>query len=351
MTRLTLLALCFVLAVPSVAGAQQDVSSLLNRIDRLERELADLQRTVFAGDQPAAAPSATASSLVQPDASGGTPLARIEVRLQQIEAELRAVTGRVEELGFQVQQVSGRMDRMETDTDLRFRELSGDALPPQGGTSGLAGAPSPTPSLAGGAPATAASASTAPLPAPATAPVPGAPAQSLGTLSGSDLAALQATPVPAPAAPPADTAVIPPVAPSAAPAVAPPADPKDEYEAAFNNLMRHDLASAEAAFIAFLAAHPEDPLAGNAQYWLGETYYARNRFEDAAVAFLDGYQTYPNSPKAPDNLLKLGMSLFRIDRKEEACATFAKLSQDFPNLGTNIKRRLVAEVRTLNCGG
>lgn len=341
MTRLTLLALCFVLAVPSVAGAQQDVSSLLNRIDRLERELADLQRTVFTGDgdQPAAAPSATASSLVQPDASGGTPLARIEVRLQQIEAELRAVTGRVEELGFQVQQVSGRMDRMETDTDLRFRELSGDALPPQGGTSGLAGAPSPTPSLAGDAPATADTASTAPLPAPATAPVPGAPAQSLGTLSGSDLAALQASPVPAPAAPPADTAVI------------PPADPKDQYEAAFNNLMRHDLASAEAAFIAFLAAHPEDPLAGNAQYWLGETYYARNRFEDAAVAFLDGYQTYPNSPKAPDNLLKLGMSLARIDRKEEACATFAKLSQDFPNLGTNIKRRLVAEVRTLNCGG
>src|SRR3546814_19535879 len=50
-------------------------------------------------------------------------------------------------------------------------------------------------------------------------------------------------------------------------------------------------------------------------YWLGETYYVRQRYQDAAVAFLEGYQKYPKSPKAADNLLKLGMALGPVGQK------------------------------------
>lgn len=337
MMRLALFLLVLAAALPTAASAQQDVSSLLNRIARLERELADLQRSVYAGGQPpsggAQVSGAQATQLTQPDGSGGSPLARIEVRLQQIEAELRQVTGRVEELGFQVQNVSDRMDRLQTDTDIRFRELTGQPAATAGQASGAQGVTTaPRPELA--APAG---------PAPAGDSQPG----TLGTLSGSDLATLQNAP-PAPSAGAAASAT-----PAGDQTALLPADgtPEEQYEAAFSHLTKHDLPSAEAAFIAFLQAHPDDPLAGNAQYWLGETYYARDRFEDAAVAFLEGYQTYPDSPKAADNLLKLGMSLARIGRREEACTTFAKLSQDFPNAGTNIKRRLVTEVKAQNCNG
>ncbi|MEQ8585357.1 MAG: tol-pal system protein YbgF [Thalassobaculaceae bacterium] len=328
MIRLALFICLLAAAFPTVASAQQDVSALLNRMARLERELADLQRTVFAGGQPPASVTAgQAAQLAAPDGAGGSPLARIEIRLQQIEETIRGLTGRVEELGFRVQNVSDRMDRLQTDTDIRFRELTGDA-----GASGT---------ISGGGTATAGAQTSSSAGADtgsSAAATRGAPAGTLGSLSGSDVAALEtATPSPA-----ADTT-----------AALMPADGsvEDQYKAAFDHLVKHDLPTAEAAFKAFLAEHSDDPLAGNAQYWLGETYYARERYEDAAVAFLEGYQSYPDSPKAADNLLKLGMSLARIDRKEEACTTFAKLSADFPNAPTNIRRRLINETRALNCPG
>lgn len=333
MMRLIVFILLLAAAVPTAASAQQDVSNLLNRIDRLERELSDLQRSVYAGGQPPAS-SGQATALAQPGSAGGPQMARVEIRLQQIEEDLRRITGRVEELGYKVQNVSERMDRLQTDTDIRFRELSGDAgtgvqdAAPQGG-----GQSGPRSDL------------TPPVTPPndASQSTNGTPPSNLGTLTGSDLSALKTT-----APPPADAA-----APAATQSAMLPSDApvEEQYKAAFDHLVKHDLPTAEAAFKTFLEAHPDDPLAGNAQYWLGETYYARDRYSDAAVAFLEGYQTYPDSPKAADNLLKLGMSLARIDRKEEACTTFAKLNQDFPNAPTNIKRRMINETKALNCGG
>ena len=43
--------------------------------------------------------------------------------------------------------------------------------------------------------------------------------------------------------------------------------------------------SAEQALAAFVQNHPEDGLAGNAQYWLGETFYVRGDFQTAARTF------------------------------------------------------------------
>ena len=326
MMRFVVFILLLSAAAPTVASAQQDVSGLLNRMARLERELADLQRSVYAGGQPPASVTANQAAPLSPsDAVGGSALARIEIRLQQIEADLRRVTGRVEELGFQVQNVSDRMDRLQTDTDIRFRELSGDAA---GGMSGQdsGGQTGPRTELT--------------PPADTASPTTGAKPKDLGTLSGNELSALQAT-TPSPSGATAtQTALLP-----------ADASVEEQYKAAFDHLVKHDLPTAEAAFKAFLEAHPDDPLAGNAQYWLGETYYARDRYEEAAVAFLGGYQSYPKSPKAADNLLKLGMALARIDRKEEACTTFAKLNEDFPKAPTNIKRRMINETKALNCGG
>ena len=90
-------------------------------------------------------------------------------------------------------------------------------------------------------------------------------------------------------------------------------------------------------------------MAGNAQYWLGETYFTRNRFMEAATAFAEGYKRYPKGAKAPDSLLKLGMSLGRANQKQNACVALAQLDRDFPQAGAAIKERAGTEKKRLGC--
>lgn len=124
---------------------------------------------------------------------------------------------------------------------------------------------------------------------------------------------------------------------------------KQMYEQAYGYLLQQDYAAAETSFAGLLARYPNDPLAGNAQYWLGETYFYRGQFKPAAAAFLKGYQTYSRSPKAPDSLLKLAMSLDRLGQKDAACASFSELNTRFPNAAPDVKSRASSERQRLGC--
>ncbi len=127
------------------------------------------------------------------------------------------------------------------------------------------------------------------------------------------------------------------------------ASAKQAYETAYGYLLQQDFASAETAFDDFLKRFPGDPLAGNAQYWLGETYFARGQFKPAASAFLKGYQTYTRSAKAPDSVLKLAMSLDKLGQKDAACASYSELTTKFPNAPGHVKNRADTERRRLGC--
>jgi tol-pal system protein YbgF len=129
----------------------------------------------------------------------------------------------------------------------------------------------------------------------------------------------------------------------------PPGSALDQYNFAFGLIKQADYPAAEAALRSFVQQHPNDTLAGNAQYWLGETYYQRERFSDAASAFAEGYKRYPKGTKAPDNLLKLGMSLARTNQRQNACTALAQLDHDFPNPGNAIKERAKDEKKKLGC--
>lgn len=121
------------------------------------------------------------------------------------------------------------------------------------------------------------------------------------------------------------------------------------YDTAYGLLLAQDYAAAEAAFDEFLRRYPGDPLAGNAQYWLGETFYVRGNFKSAATAFLKGYQTYGRSSKAPDSLLKLAMSLDRLGQRDAACSSYGELSIKFPNAPGAVRNRADNERRRLGC--
>ena len=122
------------------------------------------------------------------------------------------------------------------------------------------------------------------------------------------------------------------------------------YNDAFKKLQDGDYAGAERGFKAFLQSNPKHALAGNAQYWLGETYYARRDYQNAMTAFAEGYKAYKASPKGPDNLLKLGVTLAVLGRKPDACAVFAKFSQDYPRATDLQKRRVEQERQKNGCG-
>jgi tol-pal system protein YbgF len=125
--------------------------------------------------------------------------------------------------------------------------------------------------------------------------------------------------------------------------------PKQLYETGYGYLLAQDYGAAEVAFDDFLKRFPNDQLAGNAQYWLGETHFVRGQFKAAAGAFLKGYQTYARSSKAPDSLLKLAMSLDRLGQKDAACSSFNELSTKFPNATAPVRNRADAERRRLAC--
>jgi len=125
--------------------------------------------------------------------------------------------------------------------------------------------------------------------------------------------------------------------------------PRAAYDKAYGYLLEQDYGAAEVAFGEFVNRHPKDKLAGNAQYWLGESHYVRGNYRAAANAFLKGYKTYRKSSKAPDSLLKLAMSLSRLGQKPSACSTFKELAARFPNAPAHVTRRSEAERQRAGC--
>jgi len=155
---------------------------------------------------------------------------------------------------------------------------------------------------------------------------------------------------PRPSTPPAASPPPPSQAGAAPPQGAANASGDQLYHDAFKMLQDGDYVGAEKGFKSFVQRNPQHVLAGNAQYWLGETYYARRDYQNAMTAFAEGYKVYKASPKGPDNLLKLGVTLAVLNRKSDACAVFARFNQDYPR-ATDLQKRRIEQERQKNvCG-
>lgn len=303
----------------SALAQSNEIRALYDRIDRLEQSLTDVQSQVYRGEvPPAARPPALGSSSVSADPPA---TARLLVRINELEGQIRALTGKLEELEFLVGQSQTRMDKLVEDVDFRLTAIERNMAAPTGAAAGNEGAPRGAPA-AGGVSVT-------------------APAGTLGTISPNDLGRVAAVPQSGVAA--ASQAA------GDGSSILPDGGVKQRYDFARSLLRQGKYDSAERAFAEFVETYPEDALAGNAQYWLGESFYARKDYERAASAFLAGYQNYHESPKAPDNLLKLGITLNALGQKEEACAALGQLNDEFPNASTAIKQRVTNERRRAGC--
>lgn len=124
---------------------------------------------------------------------------------------------------------------------------------------------------------------------------------------------------------------------------------KVAYELAYNIMKKGDYKKAEEAFTLFMNDYPKSSLIGNANYWLGETYYARGLLEQAVGIFADGFTKYKKNSKAADNLLKLGLTMNKLNKKTEACTAFKSLPVEFPKADKSLKERAQAEAKKLKC--
>ncbi len=294
-----------VLPVQPVRAQSQDMRPILERLDRLERDLNQVQRQVYrsqvgGGPAPVLPPSGDTNNAVD-----------VSIRMDQLEEQMRRLTGRLEELQNGVSQLGTRLDKMQADNEVRFQQLEdhGSGSAPEVASAGAAGA-------RGGA-----ADMERPAPGPAALVVPpGNRAAAAAALNGG---------------------------PSAN--VLPQGSAQEQYSYAFGLVRQQDFKNAEVALKEFLQKHPTDPLAGNAQFWLGQTYFVRGDNAAAAAEFAKGYEKYPQGPKASEALLKLGISLNNQGNKQGACASFARLDRDFPKLEQSLKDTETQEKRRAGC--
>ena len=132
--------------------------------------------------------------------------------------------------------------------------------------------------------------------------------------------------------------------------VSPPSDsPRDHFDLGYGYIRRKDYASAELTLRDFLQRYPNDRMAPEVSYWLGESLFQRQRYQDAAEAYLVVTTKYETAGKAPDALLRLGQSLAAIGQKEMACASFAEIGRKYPRSSVAVKQGVEREQKRVRC--
>ena len=222
----------------------------------------------------------------------------VAVRMGEFDETLRQAVGKIDELEFKINKLNERLDVMNKDIDIRFKMYEGKPI--EGGGVGKTQAEAPKFS--------------APVAKDAPASIVG------GAISkGDDLAPVKTQ------------------------------SAEDIYKQGMDaiNAGRNDEAAQK--FTAVMTKFPEHKLAGNAQYWLGEAYYAKKDYAKAAVAFGKVLEKYKDGNKGADSLLKLGMTMRELGKKEEACTAFKSLPTEFPKAEETTKTKAANFAKALGC--
>lgn len=130
------------------------------------------------------------------------------------------------------------------------------------------------------------------------------------------------------------------------------ADPKlskVKFDEAYALLKEQKYGEAEVAFSDFLDAYPKSEYAGNAYYWLGESFMLRKRYDKAAVNYLQSFSKFPKNSKADLSILKLSSALHALGKKKESCAMLAKLKAKNASLTPTMQGLLKKELAKSGC--
>lgn len=104
-----------------------------------------------------------------------------------------------------------------------------------------------------------------------------------------------------------------------------------EFQKLLDYVNSEDWSKALNGFQGFMQRYPKSPLADNAQYWIGESFYGLGDYKKAIAEYQVLIQKYPRSSKTKNALLKQGISFFNLKMYPEAKPFLEKVISDYPN--------------------
>ena len=238
--------------------------------------------------------------LVQRGAGGGLPAEAADAltRLDQLEAELRRITARVEVLTNDLDRIVSEASNRIGEVEFRLAELEGGTPPPPAAD---------TPLLGGGL--------TALRPRPREGQG--------GAVTGGD------TP------------------PGAGPGAQLTVTERSDFDAAVAAAEAGEHARATELFGAFLATYPGGPLAGEAQFRRGQSQEALSDWRGAARSYLDAFSGAPRDPIARQALYRLAISLNALGSTGDACLTLTEVEIRYP--GSDVAADVPARRAEFRC--
>lgn len=130
----------------------------------------------------------------------------------------------------------------------------------------------------------------------------------------------------------------------------PPTTPPPSADMLYSNALRdhtggkYDLARQE--FLDYLKYFPENDLASNSQFYLGEIFYAQKQFKEAIGEYDKVLDNYPKSNKLADARLKKGLALLELGQRTSAQRELREVIRRHP--GTEAERRARGKLRELS---
>lgn len=123
-------------------------------------------------------------------------------------------------------------------------------------------------------------------------------------------------------------------------------NPQEDYQGAVDQLMAGDYGGAVTAFEGFLTVHADSQYAGNAMYWLAETYYQQERTSDALAAYGQLVATHPSHAKVPEASLKSAFILDEQGKRQEAVTALQAILRDYPGSSVEpLARQRLADIQ------
>ena len=283
------------------------LQGIIDQIQVITKDLKTLEKAVYQKSDLTTSSSMKSSSLNE------DILTKHLLKLNEIEDQFRDLTNKFEEVNFKLDKLASRVTKIQSDTQLRLSDIENSDTTIKKTEKILPGTSKPKDF--GEAPAY----SVSNLPEK----------QETNSIESAQTVILEEA--------------------EKKESLLPNKSPKEQYEFAISFMKIGDYETAEFALKEFIEKNKDHDLAGNAQYWYGETFRIRQLYSDAATAYLDGYQNYPKSKKAPDNLLKLGITMVQLGEKDQGCKMIVALKKEYPKASKSVLQKAQYEQKKFKC--
>ena len=284
----------------AVYAEEEKINAVVDQLQILTQDLKTLEKAVYKTAEITNTSGSIAANGLNEDI-----LTRHLLKLNEIEEEFRKLTNRFEEVNFKLDNLSSRVSKIQSDTQLRFSDLETNEVNVKNNKKNKKKAKLPGSEKAQDFGV-----------APAYSLDPEDKTQATQSVEAKG-AVFSETRIP-------ETSLL------------PNKPPKEQYNFAVSFMKVGDYETAELALREFIDKNKSHELAGSAQYWYGETFRIRQLYSDAATAYLDGYQNYPKSLKAPENLLKLGSTMVELGEKDQGCKMIRGLKKQYPKASQSV---------------